>query len=284
MTSDRSKPTPVIQDRGTGKAPFSTVVVGGVPIHRATFAECIDEIEILARGPEATYVTTPNVDHIVLLNRDAEFRAAYDHSFLNVADGAPVVLLSRLIGQPLPGRVVGADLLPAICERASHTNLRVYILGGAPGVATLASERLISLYPGLLIVGVSSPPLGFECNTVAGQNEVAQICNAAPNVLFVCLGTPKQEKWIAAHIHEFPPLVAVCVGAAVDFAAGSINRAPLILQRLGLEWLCRLYREPRRLWRRYLIRDIAFARYALRDIVAAEKNRLSYLRLSKRLR
>jgi N-acetylglucosaminyldiphosphoundecaprenol N-acetyl-beta-D-mannosaminyltransferase len=256
---------------GTGnvrQAPFDSVILAGIPIHRATFAESLDEIEILARGSTATFVTTPNVDHIVLFNRDVDFRTAYESSSLTLADGAPLVLLSRLLGQSLPCRVAGADLLPAMCKRASETDLRVYILGGATGVAEKARQRLVIRYPGLQVLGVSSPPLGFELNPEAGKRELARIRDFAPNILFVCLGTPKQEKWISAHLQDLPPLVALCVGAAVDFAAGNIRRAPSIVRWLGLEWLYRLLREPRRLWRRYLVRDMAFARYAVRDLLA----------------
>jgi N-acetylglucosaminyldiphosphoundecaprenol N-acetyl-beta-D-mannosaminyltransferase len=190
---------------------------------------------------------------------------------MRLADGAPLVALSRLLGTPLRQRVAGADLLEPICAAVASQNLSVYLLGGKPGAAGAAARRLAQTHPGLR-VAAQCPPPRFDDDPDATKAVLADIRRVAPNVLFVCLGAPKQEKWIAAHLDTLPPVVAVCAGAAVDFYSGATRRAPLLWQRLGFEWLYRLLHEPRRLGPRYLGRDWAFVGIAARDLWSSRRS------------
>jgi N-acetylglucosaminyldiphosphoundecaprenol N-acetyl-beta-D-mannosaminyltransferase len=243
----------------------SSVTLLGVEIDNVTLDEAAVRVVELGARRESHLVVTTNVDHVVLLRRDQEFRNAYDVASIRVADGAPIVLLSRLIGMRLVARVTGSDLLPRITACGAGTGLRIFLLGGEPDVASLAVTRLRESAPGA-ILGHYSPPMAFE--NAAAENHAALRAVRAfePHVLFVCLGAPRAEKWAAAHLHQLPGCVAVCAGAAVDFAAGSKRRAPTVVQRMGLEWAFRLVLEPRRLWRRYLLRDSRFAALAAREL------------------
>lgn len=226
----------------------------GTAVHPITREQAVARIGALARRPPAL-VVTPNVDHIVLLQRDSAFREAYAAAALRLCDGAPLLVLSRLCRRPLPGRVTGADLMLDVCQLAAQEGLRVFVAGGAPDVLRQGITTLEERYPGLLISG-HSPPLAFE-GTAEDLALQRLLRTADPHIVMVCLGAPRAEIWAQQqqHVH---PAVYLCVGAGIDFAAGARRRAPQALQQLGLEWLYRLVQEPRRLWRRYLVRDAAF--------------------------
>lgn len=216
------------------------VEIAGVGIDNLSRAQAVDAIAALATSGSRHYVVTPNVDHLVRFQSDAAFRSAYVRATLRLADGAPVVALSRLLGTPLQERVPGADLIDPLCAKAAAMGLRVYLLGAAPGSARLAAGRLGARHPGLNIVGTACPRPGFENDGAVTDRVLSGILSSRPNLLFVCLGSPKQEKWIAEHLETFPPLVAVCAGAGIDFLSGARRRAPLMWQRAGFEWLYRL--------------------------------------------
>jgi len=214
-------------------------------------------------------VVTPNLDHVVQLQSHAGLQQAYRHAGLVLADGWPVVSASRWLGQPLPERVPGSDLVPAILaaahQRSLHQpstepRLRVYLLGAGPGVATRAAARIEQQWSGVQVVGTYSPPLGFEKSAEENKKIIDQIAAAQPQVLVVGLGAPKQELWVAAHQTQIVANVALCVGATIDFLAGEKRRAPRWLQALGLEWLHRMLSEPRRLVKRYWHDARAFPR------------------------
>jgi N-acetylglucosaminyldiphosphoundecaprenol N-acetyl-beta-D-mannosaminyltransferase len=214
-----------------------------------------------ARG----YVVTPNVDHVVRLRRDAAFRRAYEGAAFVVADGMPLVWASRLLGRPLKGRVTGADLLPALCAVAAARGYSVFLLGGGDGVAPRAAAALLARFPGLRIAGTHTPPPGFGDAPGPVEAALDAVARARPDILFVGLGAPKQELWVHAHWDRIAATVAVCCGAAIDFAAGARSRAPGWVQHAGVEWLWRLLHEPKRLWRRYLVDDVAFLGIFLRE-------------------
>lgn len=241
----------------------------GTQIHAVTMDEAVARVGFLARRPPAL-VVTPNVDHVVLLQRDAAFRRAYDAAALRLCDGAPLLALSRICRTPLPERVTGADLMYDVCQLAAQQGLRVFVAGGAPDVLRRGIRNLEQRFPGLLISG-HSPPLAFE--GTAHDLELQQILREArPDIVMVCLGAPRAEVWAESQLSSCPA-VYLCVGAAIDFAAGTRSRAPAVLQRWGLEWLYRLAQEPRRLWRRYLVRDSAFLSLALREVARSVRHR-----------
>lgn len=198
------------------------------------------------------YVVTPNVDHTVMFAKHSGLREAYRDASLVLADGLPVVLASRLLKKPLPERVAGSDLAPALfASTDTGRPLSVYLLGAGPGVAERAARNIMQRWPNAKVVGTYSPPLGFERD----EQECASICeriNAArPDVLMLGLGAPKQELWIAKHREQLHVKVALCIGATIDFLAGEKARAPRWMQKCGVEWLHRLASEPKRLLKRY---------------------------------
>ena len=211
------------------------------------------------------YVVTPNVHHTVMYQRNEALRAAYADAGLVLADGAPVVLAARLLGRPLPGRVTGSDLVPALFDRFREEGLRVYLLGAGLGVAARAAERIEACWPGVRVVGVLSPPPGFERDPDANAAILSDVAAARPDVLVVGLGAPKQELWVHRHRAAIRARAALCVGAAIDFLAGEKRRAPRWMQRSGLEWLHRMSTEPRRLFVRYAHDAFAFPPLVCRE-------------------
>jgi N-acetylglucosaminyldiphosphoundecaprenol N-acetyl-beta-D-mannosaminyltransferase len=202
-------------------------------------------------------VVTPNADHVVNLERNPALRAAYARADLVVPDGMPVVWASWLLGTPVKERVTGSDLMPRLCELAAAHGLKVFILGGAAGVAARAAQNLASRYPGLAVAGTHSPPMGFELDAAQDARVVEAIRASDADIVFVCLGSPKQDVWMARHVDLFDKGVFLGVGAAVDFCAGTVRRAPRWMQRSGTEWLYRLSQQPGKLAGRYL-RDLYF--------------------------
>lgn len=223
-------------------------------------------------GERCRYVVTPNVQHAVMFQEHAGLREAYAHASLVVPDGAPVMLAARWLGRPLPERVPGSDLVPALLAAAQmRGGLRVYLLGAAPGVGQRAAEVIGRCWPGVDVVGVHSPPLGFEKDEAYNRALIDEINASRAQVLLVGLGAPKQELWVHRYRTALAVPVALCVGAAIDFLAGHKRRAPLWMRRIGLEWLHRLATEPRRLWRRYARDAWRFPRLVWREWLAARR-------------
>jgi N-acetylglucosaminyldiphosphoundecaprenol N-acetyl-beta-D-mannosaminyltransferase len=241
----------------------------GIHIDAVRMAEAVGRVMgwIHTDEPQVhRYVVTPNADHAVMLHGDSEFRGAYAHASLVLADGMPVVLASRILRRPLPERVTGADLVPALFHAATQRRpLNVYLLGAGPGVAERAAANIHARWSHVAVVGTYSPPLGFEND----ESETAAILHrievSRPDVLVVGLGAPKQELWVAKHREQIAAKVSLCVGATIDFLAGEVRRAPRWMRRAGLEWLFRLLCEPRRLSKRYLKDACVFPRLAWRE-------------------
>jgi N-acetylglucosaminyldiphosphoundecaprenol N-acetyl-beta-D-mannosaminyltransferase len=229
-----------------------------VPIDSVTMAQAIDEVERMVTSGEGGAVFTPNVDHIVIASENPRMRAAYSRATLSIVDGTPVVWASRLFDTPLPERVAGADFVPRVLERAAERGWRVYFLGGAPGVSRLAQEKLRATLPTLRVVGIDEARIGVDDSPETREAVLAPIRAARPDLVFVALGAPKQEIWIDGCRDAMKPMVFFGIGASLDFVAGTIPRAPAWMAKSGTEWLFRLSREPRRLWRRYLVQDPKF--------------------------
>jgi exopolysaccharide biosynthesis WecB/TagA/CpsF family protein len=238
-------------DGTRGDARVCRVSVGGIPID----AVCIDAAAgivmdaVQKRLP--TQVCTVNLDFLVRARRDPSTRRVLRYGYLNVADGAPVVWLARLLGQRLPGRVAGADLVPAVCQRAAASGARVYLLGGQNGAAVEAARRLCATYPGMIIAGTHEPPVA-RIEDMDSEAIVRRIEAARADILLVAFGHPKQERWIALNRPRLTVPVAIGVGCTLDLLAGRAKRAPRWMQGLGMEWAYRLFHDPRRLIRRYL--------------------------------
>lgn len=226
-----------------------------------------EAIVLAAENGTKGLVVTPNVDHVVRYSRSKRFRSVVDGALMRFADGMPIVWVSRLLKVPLPERVTGADLLPATVSLVATRGVRTFFLGGLPGVAEKAKGVLCGRFKGAQVVGVYSPPFRFEQDKEETRKIIEMINALNVDILFVGVGSPKQEYWAHEHLSELDVGPVVCVGAAFDFAAGALRRAPLWVQNMGGEWLWRLGQEPRRLWRRYLLVDTRFAILALREII-----------------
>jgi N-acetylglucosaminyldiphosphoundecaprenol N-acetyl-beta-D-mannosaminyltransferase len=250
----------------------ATIDVLGTPIDNVSLDEATDQVIGLARSGSPHLVVTANVDHLMTLRHDEAFRDAYDAASLRLADGAPLLAVSRLCRTPLAGRVTGADLMPTVAAAAERDGLRVFVLGGSPEVGAAAAARLRARHPALVLEH-SSPPQGFDADLLEDRRAFAALQAFSPDIVFVCLGAPRSEKWVASHLHHLRTGAVLCVGAAVDFVAGSRSRAPTLLQRLGLEWAYRLVQEPGRLWRRYLLTDSRFLALAAVHIVRRRAGR-----------
>ncbi len=225
--------------------------IAGIEIDPITPRHAIARIAALARTRGRHTVVTPNLDHVIRLRSDCAFRDAYAAASLVLADGMPLVWLSRLGNAPLPGRVAGADLIQPALVEAERNGLSVFFLGPMPETLELALNRCARDFPKLRIAGAHSPPRNFEHDAAQDAACIAAIREARPDILFLALGTPKQELWIARNRGEFDFGVALCIGAGMDFFAGVQQRCPKFLAGIGGEWIWRLLREPRRLGRRY---------------------------------
>jgi N-acetylglucosaminyldiphosphoundecaprenol N-acetyl-beta-D-mannosaminyltransferase len=209
-------------------------------------------------------VHTCNVDHVMLMQRDPSFAQAYSTAGVVTADGAPLVALAHLLGRSIGPRITGADLVPALASQAEQRGLRMALVGGTQESVHLAARRLRELHPGLRELLAIAPPMGLEIGSPADQDVVQRIREARSHLIVVGLGAPKQELWMHQHCRELPGTVLIGAGASIDFLSGRQKRAPRLLQVIGLEWLYRLATDFRRLWRRYLVRDLGLALVLLR--------------------
>lgn len=239
------------------------VNVLGVGISAIDLGQAVTEIEGWIRRGEKRYVNVCTVHTVMECQNDTELRAIANGSGLSTPDGMPLVWLGRLHGYRRVGRVYGPDLMLALCERSHITGHRHFFYGGAQGVADLLLEKLERRYPRLIVAGRHSPP--FRPAGAFEEPQVLEEINASrPDIIWVGLGTPKQDYWVARHRAALRAPVLIAVGAAFDFHAGLLRQAPQWMQRSGLEWFFRLLHEPRRLAFRYLVYNPLFvARVAL---------------------
>lgn len=263
----RSAPAPV---RGPA---VDRIRLGGVPIDRVTMEQAVDAIEGLVCEGRGGAVFTPNVDHVVECQDNAGLRSAYDAVSLSLADGMPVVWASRLLGRALPEKVSGSDLVEPLVRRAAARGWRVFLLGGGEGIAVRAGERMVADHPGLKIVGASSPRIDMGAAVETRRVIVESVRAARPDIVLVALGAPKQELFIHEVRAALAPAVLLGIGASLDFVAGAVPRAPAWMSRSGLEWLYRLTREPKRLWRRYFLRDPRFLAVIAAEVAGARSPR-----------
>jgi N-acetylglucosaminyldiphosphoundecaprenol N-acetyl-beta-D-mannosaminyltransferase len=236
------------------------------------FAGALAAIEALVDRGQGGAVFTPNVDHVVSAEDDAGLRAAYAGVSLSLADGQPVVWASRLLRTPLPAKISGSDLVWPLMQLAARRGWGVYLLGGAPGAARGAADRLVREL-GVRVVGVDDARIPLEATPGAVDAPLERIRAARPDLVLVGLGAPKQERWIHRSRAGLGPAVALGIGASLDFLAGQVTRAPAWMSRAGLEWFYRLLQEPRRMAYRYLVKDPRFLAILLRTAVAPRGTR-----------
>lgn len=267
-----SKPAPQTQTWIQSMSIVPTVRVGGVGFSSVTMRQTLSMILLMIqKSQQPHHIVTGNLDHLCILETDRDFRDAYASASLVLADGMPVVWLSKLIrsqNQPaLPERVSGSDLFWELGKLSQTNGVRIFLLGGKPGAADGAKAKLIETYPDCEICGTYCPSFeDFESTEV--QNEIVrQVRSASPDVLMVAFGAPKQEKWIMANKHRLGVPVSIGVGGSFEMACGFAKRAPKIMQELGLEWAFRLLQDPARLYERYILKDMPFLIKLLRRTI-----------------
>lgn len=220
-------------------------------IDNITMYEAVEEIKNLISKRQSAYVVTPNLDHIVIVEEDEEFKEIYQNADLVVADGKPLIWISRFLKNPIKEKISGSDLFPRICEMVARHNYSIFILGAAEGVADKAAENLKSRIPTLRIAGTYSPTIGFEKDYDELKKISDIVRDATPDVLAVALGSPKGEKFIYNHLEEYGVPLGISIGATIDFEAGNIKRAPKWMSEAGFEWLFRITQDPKRMIKRY---------------------------------
>jgi N-acetylglucosaminyldiphosphoundecaprenol N-acetyl-beta-D-mannosaminyltransferase len=205
------------------------------------------------------WIVTANLDHLRRMVRQRSYGELCRAATLVVADGMPLVWAARIQGTPLPERVAGSNLISSLSAAAAARGKSVFLLGGAPGTAEAAANVLTERYPALRVAGTHCPPVGFEHDSQQLAELTEALRQAQPDIVYVALGSPKQERLIAELRPVLPGAWWMGVGISFSFLCGDVKRAPRWMQRLGLEWVHRLVQEPRRLARRYLVDDLPFA-------------------------
>ena len=249
--------------------------VGPPGVELAPFARSDLEALVLGRLDEGRggWIVTANLDIVRQCLTDPSIAALVGSADVVVADGMPLVWASKLARRPLPERVTGSDLIWSLTGRAANGGRSVYLLGGRPASAEGAAGNLARRYPRLRVAGWGCPPLGFERSPTELDSIERQMVEAAPDIAYIGLGFPKQERLIARLRTALPRTWFIGVGVSIDFTAGAVKRAPRWMRPAGLEWLFRMYQEPRKLATRYLIHDVPVAFKLLGQALAVRSGR-----------
>jgi N-acetylglucosaminyldiphosphoundecaprenol N-acetyl-beta-D-mannosaminyltransferase len=243
--------------------------LSGVLLDRVGLAEAARRLASYAASQEMHQIVAVNLDCLRIAQLDDDFRQTINEADLAVADGMPLVWASRLGGRPLPERVTGNSLVEKSCELSAATGAGIFLLGARPSIAEAAARTIATRYPGAVVAGAYSPPFG-PLSPRVDREMVERVNRSGARILIVALGAPRQDNWIRAHRRELKVGVAFGVGCGIDLLAGFVPRAPLWMQRAGLEWLHRFRCEPGRLWRRYFVNDTPmFARLVAESLRAA---------------
>lgn len=229
----------------------------GVPLDPLSLSELLARVRVAVKRRRPITVFYANVHTVNVAQQDTRYKELLDGADIVYCDGTGVRLGARLLGVDVPERMTGADWIHDLCRMAVRDGLSLYFLGSHGDTASRAAARLQQIYPGLRVVGAGP---GYDL----GSGTIADIREAKPDILLVGMGTPRQEQWIMEHRAELPVPVVWAVGALFDFVAGRIRRGPRWMTDHGLEWLCRLAVEPRKLWRRYLLGNPRFLFRVLR--------------------
>lgn len=253
--------------------PPARVNILGVGISAINMAQALDQVACWIEQRQQEYVVVCPVHTVMLTQSDPDYRALVNRAGMVTPDGMPLVFLSRRMNHKHVGRVYGPDLMLALSEFSVSRGYRHYYYGGAEGVPELLADTLAQRYAGLQVVGTCSPP--FRALTPEEDQAIVDRINAAePDIVWVGLGCPKQDIWMAEHRAKLNAPVLIGVGAAFDFLSGRKRQAPRWMQRSGLEWFHRLLSEPRRLWHRYLVYNPLFVYFVLLQMVGLRRIKL----------
>jgi N-acetylglucosaminyldiphosphoundecaprenol N-acetyl-beta-D-mannosaminyltransferase len=251
-------------------APPPRIDVLGILVSATTIEESLRVIEGWIARREPHYVCVSGMHGVMESQEDEQLRRIHNEAGLVTPDGMPLVWLCRLKGQREVERVYGPDLMLALCARSEATGYRHFFYGASPAVLDALTDRLLGRYPGLIVAGTYAPPFR-QLDRLEDDLIVERIKQSSPDVVWVGLSTPKQERWMADHVERLGVPVLIGVGAAFDFHSGFKQQAPRWMQRNGLEWLFRLLSEPRRLYRRYLTNIPLFAWYLMLDALGLRR-------------
>lgn len=232
----------------------------------------ISQEELLEQLNQGVLVT-PNVDDIMKHQKDKDFHIVASKADFVVCDSKIVLLASRFLGTPLKEAIPGSSFFPRYCDYHKDDETKIFLLGAKEGVGEIAKERINKRTGRNIVVDTYSPPFGFEKDEKECQHIVELLKTSEANVVLVGLGNPKQTKWIYKYKDQLPNIdVFMALGATIDFEAGNIKRAPKIIQNMALEWLYRLLKEPKRMYRRYLIEDMPFFWLLFKQRIGKYKN------------
>lgn len=238
-----------------------------------SYDDACDRIQKLAEIKQSSYVVAANVHVVMTAYWNAVYRKILNRAALVTPDGVPLMLWMRWIGSCSQSRVYGPDLMLAMCNRAAKCNLAIYLYGSTPKTIHLLTERLQKTFPQLKIAGQHSPPFR-PLSATEEETDLKRIRQSGASIVFVGLGCPKQEEWMYRQVDKLDA-VMIGVGAAFQFHSGEVSQAPRLMMKLSLEWLFRLYKEPRRLWRRYLLTNPAFLYLFLRQLAFHHARRVT---------
>lgn len=233
----------------TSQLPIN-LTIDGIAINILSMSEAVSSIILAAEHGDTFSVCTLNLDHVVQLQRRLDFREAYRRARFVTADGFPIVLLSRLIGSRME-RTTGADLVEPLCEQAAKKQLPIFLLGSDESTLSMTAQRLSERYKGLNVAGSFAPGAPFDPYSQEADDAIDAVRASGAKLCFLALGAPRQEVFAARCLDELNGLGLLCIGAALDFIAGTQSRAPSFTQKIGLEWAWRALRNPRRLGPRY---------------------------------
>lgn len=229
----------------------------GIKIDNLTLDETIEQIFLFIKEKTPVQIVGVNVDQIVRVNKNTYSKKIFNEAKLVFVDGKPIMPMSKLLGYPIKQRTTGPDLMEKLCKEGATYGYKIFLLGAGPGVAAKCGSILEKKYPGIKVVGSYSPPFGFEKD----KDEIDRINNmlkeSEADMLFVGMGSPKQDIFIYENMDKYQIPVSFSMGAALDFIAGNIERAPRWMINCGLEWVHRILQNPKRLWKRYLVDDMA---------------------------
>lgn len=253
------------------------VNIGGIGISNILFADVIHTFNTWINTNQKKRVCLTPVNCVVWANKNKNLRDLYNSADLTLCDGVPIIWASRFLGDKIKERVTGLDLLPRYIEECYKNKYSLFFLGAKPGIADNLKEKYETLYPGIKITGTYSPPFAEKFDKEENEKIIRLINFAKPDILWVSLTAPKQDYWIFEHLEKLQVKIAIGVGGAFEVTAGLIQRAPLYMQKNGLEWLYRFYKEPGRLFNRYFMEAPVFIPIVIKQLL---KNKI-YLKKLK---
>ncbi len=240
---------------------FKRSNVFGCPVDQMTLDQCIDIMEASIKQQKRCHLIVVNAAKVVKSRSDRELKSIISEADIIGADGVPVVWASKILGQPLPGRVNGTDVMERLIELSDKRGYTIYLLGAKETVIRTAVDRLHQLYPSVNIAGYRN---GYFDTIQDEEVAVREINKVKPDILLIGMGTPMKEQWVKRHKHNLDVGVIHGVGGSFDILGGVTKRAPRWMQKSGLEWFYRLLQEPRRMWKRYLFTNILFLKFMLK--------------------